>query len=140
MIILPPENKHRTTLTISSMKKVLILSVFAFFAFAVSAQTDASTTSSKSNTENTVSTKDAGQSLKNVSLNGTKAADSKTSECKDTAKDSKKGSCDKGAAACCAGKSADAGKTADAGKSASCCAGKSAASCDKGAKEEKKKD
>ena len=121
------------------MKKVLILSVFAFFAFAVSAQTDASTSSSKSATENTVSTKDGGQSVKNVALNGTKTADSKTAACAGSAKDSKKGSCDKGAAACCAGKSADKGKTADAGKKASCCSGKSAASCDKGTKGDSKK-
>ena len=126
------------------MKKVLILSMFAFFAFAVSAQTDASTTSSKSATENTVSTKDGGQSVKNVALNGAKTADNKSATSTGSAKDGKKESCDKGAAACCAGKSADAGKTADAGKKASCCSGKSAASCDKGAKadskEAKKKD
>ncbi len=138
MIILPPEIYHRNTLTISSMKKALILSVFAFFAFAVSAQTDASTASSKSKTENTVSSKDAGQSVKNVALSGTKTADNKTAECKDDSKKGKKGSCDKGAAACCAGKSADGGETADAGKSASCCSGKSAASCDKGADKKKK--
>ena len=53
------------------MKKVLILSVFAFFAFAVNAQT-AANTSDKTTTE-VAQTKDAGSSAKSVALGGNAA-------------------------------------------------------------------
>ena len=83
------------------MKKVLILSVFAFFAFAVNAQTDANT-SDKTTTE-VAQTKDAGASAKSVALGGNaataadKAANSKG--CNDKTK----------SAACCSSKTADKG-------------------------------
>ena len=66
--------------------------------------------------------------MKSVALGGTNAA-SKTADtkaCKSDDKTTEKGSCDKKAAACCAGKTADNGA-----KKSSCCSGKSAASCGK---------
>jgi len=128
----------RNTLTISSMKKVLILSVFAFFAFAASAQSDASTSSKSTTSQVAQSKKDAGSSTKNVALGGSSATEKKSdatskSTCSKDAKSSSKdgkASCSKSQAACCSSKSADAGE-----KSASCCSGKSAESCSKGKKE-----
>ena len=127
-------------LTTTSMKKVLILSVFAFFAFAASAQSDAST-SSKSTTSQVADTKPAAEgTTKNVALGGTtsteKAASSSSSK-SSCSKDAKSGAKD-GKASCCAGKSASSCSSKDAKEGdtkSSCCAGKSAESCSKGKKE-----
>ena len=132
------KNSDRNTLTISTMKKVLILSVFAFFAFAANAQSDASTSSKSTTSQVAQSKKDAGSSSKDMVLGGVSSEESskmaKTSSCsKDAKSGSKDGkaSCGKSQAACCSSKTADAGEK----KGASCCSGKSAESCSKGKKE-----
>ena len=129
------------------MKKVLILSVFAFFAFAVNAQTNANT-SDKTTTE-VAQTKDAGASAKSVALGGNAAtaADKATNSigCNDktksaacssskTADKGGKEACGKSAAACCSSKSTMADNKA--GKAA-CCNGNSADTCSKDAKKKK---
>ena len=129
------------------MKKVLILSVFAFFAFAVNAQT-AANTNDKTTTE-VAQTKDAGSSAKSVALGGNaataadKASNSKGSNDKTkgaaccsskTADKGGKEACGKSAASCCSSKSSTADNKD--GKAA-CCSGKSADTCSKDAKKKK---
>ena len=120
----------RQTLTETSMKKVLILSVFAFFALAMNAQSDASA-STKSTTSGVTQTKDGSSSTKNVGLGGSSASAKTTKSDEKKSSKSSKSSCGKAEAACCSSKSSQA----DA-KGAACCSGKTAESCSKGTKEE----